>query len=251
MQITKPLQLLCNLLLVSLLVSVLACEDKKTQPLLTSPFYDQAGAKLWKHRVNCLADVDSMARLFPGIEIDITYMDSTARFICSHGEPCSGESMETLLSSIGTERLPYVWLDFKNSDDSLVVAKSIVILKEKLTKLNLVERTIVETRNTRCLDSLTKYGLFSSYWVPHDYDKNPTYTNEELTSMIRATIEQHRPTVLSANYTMFNFLKAQFPNEFLHLWTNGLITDEHKTIINEMRDYPNTKVVLVDYPTLF
>ena len=114
-----------------------------------------------------------------------------------------------------------------------------------------MERTIVETRNTRCLDSLTKYGLFSSYWVPHDYDKNPTYTNEELTSMIRATIEQHRPTVLSANYTMFNFLKAQFPNEFLHLWTNGLITDEHKTIINEMRDYPNTKVVLVDYPTLF
>jgi len=251
MQIKKTLQLLCNLLLVSILVSVLACDDKKVQPLLISPFYDQPDAKLWKHRVNCIEDADSVAHLFPGIEIDIIYVDSTASFICSHGEACSGASLETLLSTIDTEHLVYVWLDFKNSDDSLVLTKSIVILKEKLTKLNMLERTIVETRNPLCLDSLTKHGLFSSYWVPHDYDKSPVYTNEELTSMISATIEQHRPTVLSANYTMFNFLKAQFPNEFLHLWTNGLITNEHKTIIHEMQEYPNTKVVLVDYAKPF
>lgn len=244
----KSLQLL---LLVSSIVSIVACENNQILPASVSPFYDQADAKLWKHRVNCVADADSMAHLFPGIEIDIYYVDSTASFTCTHGEPCGGASLEVLLSAIDSDNLPYLWLDFKNSDDSLVVTKAIPILKEILTNLNRVEQTIVETRNTQCLDSLNQYGLYSSYWVPHYYDTNPAYTYEEMISTIAATIEQQKPTVLSADYNMFQFLKTNFPDSFLHLWINGLTSEKDKTTINELRAYPNTKVVLVDFAAPF
>jgi hypothetical protein len=239
------------LLLVSTILSTLACENSKLNPLRVSPFYDQTDAKLWKHRVNCITDADSMALLFPGIEIDIYYVDSTASFICTHGEPCSGASLETLITAIDEKHLPYLWLDFKNSDDSLVVTKAIPLLKEQLTKLKIVKRTIVETRNTQCLDSLNLCGLYSSYWVPHYYDTSPPYTNEEMKSTIAAAIKQHQPTVLSADYNMFRFLKTHFPSEFLHLWVNGLTAEDDKTTINELKAYPNTKVVLVDFDTPF
>lgn len=248
---TKPLQLVCNLLFASLVLSMLSCDDTKINPPSISPFYNQADAKLWKHRVNCVANADSVASLFPGIEIDIYYVDSTASFVCTHGESCSGEYLETLLSSIDKEHLPYVWLDFKNSDDSLVVTKSIAILKETLTKLDMVKRTIVETKNTQCIDSLTKYGMYSSYWVPHYYDTNPSYSNDELISTIATTIEHHHPTVLSADYHMFEYLKTNFPDAFLHLWVNGLNSEEDKTTINELKAYPNTKVRLIDFDAPF
>lgn len=248
---TKPLQLLYNLLFAGTILSIFACEDNKIKPPSVSPFYDQADAKLWKHRVNCIESADSMAGLFPGIEIDIYYVDSTASFVCTHGEPCSGSSLETLLLSIDKEHLPYVWLDFKNSDDSLVVTKSIAILKETLTKLDMVKRTIVETKNTQCIDSLTKYGMYSSYWVPHYYDTNPSYSNDELLSTIATTIEHHRPTVVSADYHMFSFLKTHFPTAFLHLWVNNLTAESDKTTIDELKSYPNTKVILVDFDAPF
>jgi len=251
MRINPTIQLLLNVLLISAIAGIVSCSDKSTQPTHSSPFYDQASAKLWKHRVNCVANADSMAQLFPGIEIDIYYVDSTASFICSHGESCSGGSLESLLSSIDKEYLPYVWLDFKNSDDSLVVAKSIAILKQKLTELNMAKRTIVETKNGSCLDSLRAYGLYSSYWVPHYYDTNPSYTNDEMISTIARTIELYEPTVLSADYHMFEFLKTNFPDAFLHLWINGLTSEEDKKTVNNLTAYPNTKVVLVDFHAPF
>lgn len=251
MQKIKLLQLTCNVFIVSVLISMWSCDSLSTKPTNTSPFYDQENAKLWKHRVNCLADADSMAILFPGIEVDIYYVDSTSTFICTHGEVCSGESLQALLSSIKIEHRPYVWLDFKNSNDSQVVAKSIPILWEKLLKLQMLDRTIVETKNTKCLDSLNKYGLYSSYWVPHYYDTNPSYSNEEMMSTIATTLKEQKPTVLSADYHMFDFLKNNFPDAFLHLWVNGLISEEDKVTINELRAYTNTKVVLIDFDQPF
>ena len=241
---TKSLQLI---VFFSLIVSILSCNNHKIKPSTTSPFYDQIDAKLWKHRVNCIGDIDSAVSLFPGIEVDISYADSTTSFICSHGESCSGETLEALLAAIDEDHLPYLWLDFKNSNDSAVVANSVSILKEKLAKFGLLKRTIVESKNLMCIDSLTKHGLYSSYWVPHYYDTSPPYSNEEMKSKIASAIKKHNPTVLSADYNMFNFLKQHFPESFLHLWLNGPATDANKNIVNELRTYPNTKVVLVDF----
>lgn len=247
----KPFQILRNVLLIIAIANTLSCKNKDTEPVLTSGFYNDDEAKLWKHRVNCVEDADTMASIFPGIEIDIYYVDSTESFVCTHGEPCGGASLETLLSSIQTKHFPYVWLDFKNSEDSGIVAKSIPILKDKLTKLNLTKRTIIETKNTQCLDSLNKYGLYSSYWVPHYYDTNPSYTNEEMIAIISNTIEQQNPTVLSADYHMIGFLKLHFPDAFLHLWVNGLTSEADKATINELKAYHNTKVILVDFVAPF
>ena len=229
------------------IVFLFSCENKKTTPSVVSPFYDQADAKIWKHRVNCIEDIDSAASLFPGIEIDITFVDSSSSFLCSHGEPCSGETLESLVTAIREDHLPYIWLDFKNSDDSSVVAKSITILREKLKNFNLLERTIVESRNVKCIDSLAAYGLYSSYWVPHYYDTSPAYSNEDMKAMIASAIKNHKPTVLSADYNMFDFLKNNFPESFLHLWVNGSSTDTNMDLVNKLRSYPNTKVVLVDF----
>ena len=248
-----PAHLKSNLLFIVILLvlGLFACDDDVNLPMSKSPFYEQPNAKLWKHRVNCEQEADSMAHLFPGIEIDIHYVDSSASFICTHGEPCAGGSLEDLISSIDLEKRPYLWLDFKNSDDSAVLARSITTLKQKLIDLKILDKTIVETRNPDCIDSLTKYNIYSSYWVPHDYDTNPSYTYEQMISVISNTITQHKPTVLSANYTMFSFLKTNFPNQSLHFWTNGLSTEEHKSIINELRAYQNTKVILIDYAAPF
>jgi hypothetical protein len=245
---------MCSMLI--LLLSILfigACSPASNEVLeySTSDFYDNPNAKLWKHRVNCVESANENAQLFPGVEMDIYYVDSTNSFVCTHGEPCAGESLEKLVSSINGYENKYYWLDFKNSEYSHVVRDGIPVLKEQLMRLNILDRCIVETKSPECIDSLERFGMFSSYWIPHHYDVNPHYSDEQLQPLIEEVLANHNPTVLSADYTMFAFIKAHFPNEFVHFWTNGLISESDKEIIRTMSEYQNTKVILIDYEKPF
>ncbi len=228
-----------------------ACSTDPVHALGNSPFYDSADKKLWKHRVNCVSNADSLSQGFPGVEIDIYYIDSTSSFIATHGEPCAGGSLQEVISSISDYKTKYFWLDFKNSEDSLTVVKAIPLLNELFDTLSISAHCIVESKNPACIDSLESHNMFSSYWVPHHYDFEPWYSDDDLKPLISEVLEHHNPTVLSANYTMAPFLASKFSDQFLHIWTNGLISEKDKDIINDLKKYPNIKVILVDYDSPF
>jgi hypothetical protein len=233
------------------ILTLSSCSTDTLQKTTVSPFYDSIEHKLWKHRVNCISTADSIARNFPGIEIDIYYVDSLNAFMATHGEPCAGESLQALITSIADYKSKYYWLDFKNSEDSLTVVSAIPLLKEQLGSLSILDNCIVESKNPDCIDSLVSNGLFSSYWVPHHYDFTPWYSDAQLKPLISDFLLHHYPTALSADYTMAPFLAGNFPNENIHIWTNGLVSEKDKALIQEIKEYPNIKVILIDYDLPF
>jgi len=223
---------------------------KKEGENTESPFYDFPNDKLWRHRVNCIEIANNYAQKFPGIEIDLYYVDSIDGFICDHGEVCAGIPLRDLLLTIENRNEIYYWFDFKNSNTNSVVDASVSDLENILIEFDIKEKSIVESQNPYCIQKYRENDFYTSYWIPH-ISEDTKEERERITKIIQGVIDVQKPTVLSASYKMFSFLKKNFPNEILHFWTNGLITEGDKRTINKIKNYNNAKVILVDYSEPF
>lgn len=238
------------LILISISISLNSCKYKNDPSLRNnSIFYDDEDNKIWRHRVNCLDDAIHYSQIFSGIEIDIYYQNDTKKFICDHGEPCEKVYLSDLIDNIKDYQYKYYWLDFKNSDDKNNVDQAIIALKTLCDKYDIKANIVVESRNPYAVKQFGANDFFTSYWVPHSTNDftTPRWIKEDIKDVIR----EASPTALSAHHRMFSYLRRNFPTQALHLWTNGLSGEKDKKRIEKLKDYQNTKVILVDYETPF
>ena len=207
--------------------------------------------KLWKHQVNCLDSAEIYSKRFSGIEIDVYYKDlDGGYFICYHGEDCGEVRLVDLLNTIENPEGVYYWFDFKDSDIKENVDKSIALFNKIFEQYKIANNSVIESTYRYALTKLTESGFNTVYWTPrleNDTEEERLENKREIQQMMDATGAKN----LSGRYTMFPFLKEEFPNSNLFIWTNGLITEADKAYIKEIEAYPNTKVVLVDYTEPF
>ena len=218
----------------------------------TIPLYTGSN-KLWAHRVNNPDTALARLKSFPGIEIDIVFEREKGKFNVRHDieEASSPYYLKDFLSrteSINEES--YYWLDFKNLNSENVTEAG-EKLEEILDELDLRRRVIVESYMYKELIAINLRNIYTSYWVPHLDQNSSKEDSLKAFNIITDVIESQRVNALSANWTMSSFLSSNFKDQNIHIWTTGLITEEHKKVIEYYDGLHNVKVILVDYKENF
>jgi len=217
-------------------------------------FYDNSQNKLWAHRANTIEELQTFTQEFAGVEFDVVFAEGTTFFDIRHdvADPVSNIDLVTYFGSLEKPNKFYYWIDFKNLNQNNV-QNALDRLNYVLTKFDLYDNVIVESWDYLALSVLAEAGIFTCFWIPHF-----EYTVEDLQNpqneqylYISNILKMNKFNAISAHYTMLDFMKTFFPETPLHIWTNGLYTEEDKLIIEEMANTPNLKVILVDYPENF
>lgn len=224
------------------------CSQKEIdKPSTADAIYDNSTNKLWAHRVYKTKEANVLLDEFIGLETDVIYDTSRNKFDIRHNltDSFQNRSLEDFLKNISALKDHYYWIDFKNLNSRTV--------KNALLRLNYLSETyaikdkiIIESPNCDELGILSKSGYFVSYWIPHNLkDWNETEF------LIRENLRRNKINALSANYEIYPFLKKHFPDANIHLWTNGLMTEQDKEKIRKLHTYQHIKVILVDYKDNF
>ena len=217
-------------------------------------FYNQSKNKLWKHRVNTSEEANSYVNVFPGIELDVYYNLYRDKFYISHDKDYDIDETETLnqyLTSINEPTVYYYWIDFKNLYVTNINS-SIKRLKEVLNNHNIFDHAIVESTYANRLKKFNDEGFFTSYWVPaHDYDGTLSDDNKKDIVEIEQNLSECHHNALSTHAANIPFFTEYFSNYNLHVWTNGWMDERGKELINRYRNFPNVKVILIDYEAPF
>ena len=207
------------------------------------PLYAVPDNKLWAHRVNDSERAMGMLKEFPGIELDLVFEDSTKTLDVRHNkkDPLSGTNLDEYLEGISGEG--YFWLDMKNLKEPnapAIVERLLAVAEKHKAK----DRMIVESFNAVALSKFAEAGFYTSFWAP-------TLQREDSLNKVKR-IGQHLRNygfnALSAPHQEMEDLHRHFPNATLHVWTNGLTTEEQKKLIRELAAEEQVRVILVDYP---
>ena len=222
--------------------------------LFGETFYDDPNNKLWRHRVNETDDANKYLEFFPGLELDVFYNTIKDRFYVSHDDDYDADETTTLkeyLSNIDNVSDYYYWIDLKNlkgSNDK----KSLKRMLELLDIFEIKNKTIVESYYHKFLKKYNEENIYTSYWVPvHSYDGVLSEENMKDIEEIRDNLNECSHNALSSHSDNLLFLTDHFLDYNLHLWTNGLIGEDDKELINNLKTYSNVKVILIDYEEPF
>lgn len=225
-----------------------------TTPAAT--FYNSE-QKLWKHAVNDTALFAATFEQYPGIEFDVNYdlelMDFDLRYFES--DSARNVDLTTIFRSIPEYNNYYYWIDFKNLTKA-TVKPALDELNKINNELGIKSQIIIESPNIEELGKLSKAGYFISYWIPHfKFDFLPFYhkfyADYKEALKIARNIRKYDVSAISAHYPMYETMHRFFPKMNIHLWTNGLKTEEDKALIKDLAKNKNIKVIIVDYPYNF
>jgi len=213
-----------------------------------SAMYDKK-EKLWAHKVYSHKQGNDLLNEFNGLETDIIFDIERNIFDIRHNEEGSfkDRSLDDFFYHIKKRKDRFFWLDFKNLNKE-TVGPATKKLNTIIDKYDLRKNIIVESWNASDLNKLGQTGIFTSYWVP--YSTEDSLQKNDL-KKIKTTLYKFDINSLSAHYSAYPFLAKNFPNCNLHLWTNGLFTEEDKRLIKELSSNDNVKVILVDYTNNF
>lgn len=214
----------------------------------TSVFYDRED-KLWLHRVKNSKEVISFQEEFNGYELDVVFEKDKGVFDLRHNveDPFTSYTLRQFLSELEDIDQKYFWIDFKNLNRENL-EQSTLTLEKLVTEYHLKNNVIVESWNWRELLQLSAAGFYVSYWAPA-----PTKVEEEAVAVrnIKEVLNEGSINALSGDYKSFSFFQKYFSDCNIHLWTNGLKSEEDKKIINSLSKKEFVKVILVDYSTNF
>lgn len=215
--------------------------------------YDNPLNKLWFHKADTLEKALKALENFPGIEFDIVYDTKISDFDVRYSiesQPVN-INLEKYFSTIKQPKQYYYWIDFKNLDSTNCNA-SIKKMKEVLKQYDLFDNVIIESKNADQLGQFALEGFFTSYWTPHVYYNKESFNEKDSNLLIiRENLKKYHFNALSGFYTIYDFFHAYFPESNYHLWTNGLISNDDKKIIDSLSKKPEVKVILVDYKENF
>lgn len=244
-----------GLVLILIVLFSFSCHENSSPEKIkgsTNAIYE-ADNKLWAHAMNSVDTALKRIDEFQGIELDVVFEKENGTFNVRHNveRASSNIYLKEYLEMIDAKNDKiYYWIDFKNLNrDNLKEAT--IRLQEIISKRNLANRMIVESFMATEVVELNKSGIRTSFWIPH-LDANSTKADSARAfSLIDDVIKSGCFNALSAHYKMLQFLHEFYPENNIHLWTNGLITGQDKSVISELHAQKDVKVILVDYPKNF
>ncbi|MDA3778958.1 MAG: hypothetical protein PF487_01800 [Bacteroidales bacterium] len=226
--------------------------DQHSTIITGKVFYNDSSNKLWRHRVNSVEDLKKYSKLFKGVELDVFFYPESGEFNVEHDED---SSLNLLLidyfGAISNPQNNYFWIDIKNLSNENV-EQLIKRLGFILDKYELRKNAICESWHVNPLNTMNEAGIYTSYWIPSfQYDGEISEKQNVKLNSILKNLEKCKHNAISAPYQMLPFIKDHLANCNVHLWTNGLKTEEDKNKIKEMQKYESVKVVLIDYALPF
>jgi len=232
--------------------SLLSCQEQEetvSGSTFTKALYNNPQNKLWAHQMNSPDTALKRIQEFNGIELDVIFETELNKFNVRHDiEAASSDIYLDAYFKIleKSDMQIYYWLDFKNLESNNLqpaIDRLLFLLKES----NLKDRVIVESFNATELIEINKNGIYTSFWIPHLYSNATKDDTTNCLSLIKYVVNSGQVNAISAHNMMYSFIHENFPNQNVHLWTNGLISEQDKEVIYSLDDKPDIKVILVDY----
>jgi len=209
----------------------------------------QGSDKLWAHRVNDPDEANNKLNDFNGIEIDLVFEETEGMFDVRHDidGSKSNHTLNMYFHQLANASQFYYWLDLKNLDpkNKAGVTQRLNLI---LDKYDLRDNVIVESKDGASLGYLGQSRIKTSFWVTaFRYNLNDPAASSSEAQDIAKVLQQYKFNALSAHYPMVEFLTYHFPKASIHIWTNGLSSEEDKQLIRGFSRIKNIKVILVDY----
>ena len=243
------------LLTATIMITSSGCNNnsKQTASLRTGAvFFDDPENILWRHKVNSIEELAKYSEIFSGIEFDVVYYPERNIFEVEHDpDPNTEIIMDDYFGSIENPQKLYYWIDIKNLKYEHI-DKIIERLLYVFDKHNIKDRVICESWNVNSLKALHNAGIYTSYWVP-DFRLQDQITDEQQKQLDKVfnVLDGCKHNAISAPYTALPFIEKHLSDCTVHLWTNGLITEEEKSLVKEITKSDCVKVVLIDYEEPF
>lgn len=196
--------------------------------------------KIWLHRCNSIEKLQEKHRLYPNIEVDVIFREDQ-KFDVTHDIDTSfGLNLDSYFSYFEKER-GKMWLDIKNLNPDN--AANMLAVMNGLTEHYHVdkERLIIESSCWEALDTLTRGGYYTSFYVP--FDDPCSLENEEKEEYIEQLQEIADKQVVSA---------LSFPGEWYITLKESLnrpidlLTWQHRSTQLELLLSPLGKKMVVD-----
>lgn len=123
--------------------------------------------KIWLHRCNSIEKLQEKHKRYPNIEVDVVFREDQ-KFDVTHDIDTSfGLNLASYFSFFEKER-GKMWLDIKNLNqdnvDSMLTAMNGLTEQYRICK----ERLIIESSCWEALNTLTRDGYYTSFYIPYD-----------------------------------------------------------------------------------
>lgn len=247
----KPFFILFLALITGITFGFSSCEpipEEEINPVEDITFYN-GSEKLWKHRVNNVDSANFYLQYFAGLELDV-FFDQGKFYVAHDSDYLKSETitLEEYFSQINNVADSKYWIDFKNLD-RLNKFRARDRLLDLVSNYDLLKNVIVESRDEKSLRIFNKSGIFTSFWTPtiEGYSGEITKEVEEVKKEIENELKHCKHNALSGPYQMAGFYKDFFSDQNIHIWTNGLITEEDKQVVSQFKTITPIKVILIDY----
>ena len=206
-------------------------------------------SKIWLHRVNSPKKIQDVGEKYFGVELDIIYYEKEDAFENSHDKTdLLKYPLEQTLKNHAYWH--HFWFDFKNlTQENNSQAKQTL---EKLMKNNYIskDKVWVESQNLEALESFTKDGWKTSYYMPYyKFEEMTQKEIENIKSQIEAISYSGKVQAISFSGIYYPFIMSLNLNPKISLLTwYDLQTFEElkeKDYFLETLKNPQIEVVLV------
>ena len=186
---------------------------------------------IWLHRVNKKERIKKYFDLYTGFETDIHFNSKKQYFNVSHDNIDGDENLADMLKNIKGLEQKYLWLDFKNLEQSN--KEEALINLNKIVKDNklLREHIIVESQNPAALDIFEKAGYYTSFYL-NCYSSDWKQSNK-FPGLLSEYIKELNDSIVdfvSCDAHYFDIVKYYFPKVAHLFWvTDGPKNQKNKT----------------------
>ncbi len=222
--------------LLSLLIIVSSCSESE---------FIYPESKVWAHRANDIETAKAKSQEFDGLEVDVTYSESSKTFFVGHNaeDTAKGITLNDWLAAIPSPENKCYWIDLKNlnKNNAEDISREINDIENKF---KIQDKTFVESPNYIALRTLKKKGIRVILWTNSLANiDTATWCNQ-----MKEQIDYLGPDAISNSAEMSELIINTFPEQNIHLWqTPAKYNDTNAEQTRKLCSNNNVKVVLVDY----
>ncbi len=206
--------------------------------------------KIWAHRVNNPAKLESAGQEFPGVELDVVFIESAGHFDVHHPpEPPSGLTLAQYFAAAGESPLQF-WLDFKNLN-SRNRDVAVQRLEELATRFKIEKKIlIVEADHPEHLQAFSIAGFLTSWYLPQGLAALNKNELEAETVKIGNMLETYPVNFISTEFVDYPVVDRYFPAQKKLFWFTvyGSVNKiKARLLLYEILTDENTEVLLMPF----
>ncbi|MFP4471774.1 MAG: hypothetical protein ACLFPE_13910 [Bacteroidales bacterium] len=206
--------------------------------------------KIWAHRANSTDKLGMARQKFPGVELDVVFMEGQGHFDVHHPpEPPSGLTLAQYFTAAGEFPLQF-WLDFKNLNSRNRDA-AVQHLKDLARQFNIEKkRIIVEADHPGHLRAFSTEGFLTSWYLPQGLSLLKQNELEPVAGQIGNSLENFPVDFISTEFKDYPVLNQYFPNQKKLFWFTvyGSVNKiRARLLLYEILTDENTEVLLMPF----